>query len=295
MAWTKAHRLPSRSIEMQSIGTKAFWIGEPDAEKVVLYFHGGGYAMPASDGHFTFASSLVSKAAGSGKSVAVLILQYDLAPGGRYPRQLLQAVELLRHCMDSLGRSPEQLILLGDSAGGNMIFGLLSHLLHSHPGIEPLKLSKPLKTAVLSSPVTSLNTKGQRYRTHEGQDPASAKTIQIWFGNLLEAASPDEWNEPLSNDTDWWLGLERAVEDMMMTVASNEMMADDTRACAANLKVRAMSSQVVHDANLQSVYENLTLFASEVDFHAEMSIGPSLGLKEGEAAKVIVSYIIERA
>ena len=73
----------------------------------------------------------------------------------------IQALELLRYAVDELHFAPERISLMGDSSGGNLIFTVLSHLMRTHPdlvksGIEPLKLSGPLKAAVACSPVTVL-------------------------------------------------------------------------------------------------------------------------------------------
>ncbi len=298
LAYTKSQHLTPQSVNLPGLDTKAFWIGSPDAESVVIFYHGGGFAMPAGDGHIAFVSSLVSNASKSGKSVAVLMLQYDLAPAGQYPRQLLQAVELLRYATAELGRSPEHMMLMGDSAGANLILGVLSHLMHPHPSIKALKLSKPLKTAVICSPVTVLdNAKNERFRTHEAQDPASADAIRVWLSNFLGSSRADAWNEPMSNDASWWNGLAGVVEDMLITVASNEMMADDTRALAGRIKVGVPMFVDAHREtdHVQTVYESVTLFASENDFHAEPTIGPALGMKEGEAAQLMISWALERS
>ena len=295
IAWTKSQHLTPRSVNLPGLDTNAFWIGSPDADNVVIYYHGGGFAMPGADGHFTFVSSLVSKASKSGKSVAVLLLQYDLAPGRQYPRQLLQAVELLRYATTELGKSPGQIMLMGDSAGGNLIFGVLSHLMRPHPSINPLKLSESLKAALICSPVTVIRSKSESFRTHEAQDPASAETIKVWLSNLLGPNKTDAWNEPLGNDAQWWAGLDGVVHDILITVASNEMMADDTSALATKIKVSALLITIGKTENFQTVYKRLTLFASEVDFHAEPTIGPSLGMEEGEAARLMISWAIERS
>jgi len=257
LAWCKAKHLTPRTVNLTDIDTKAFWLGDADAENVVIYFHGGkstqteqtvlnpgtkwlllsgGYAMPASDGHFVFLTSLLTKAGAAGKSVAVLVLQYDLAPGGRYPRQLIQAVELLRHTTTTLGKSPSHIMLMGDSAGGNLIFGVLSHLMHPHPSIQPLKLAEPLRGALLSSPVCALNTDNPKFRTQEVQDPASAGTIRVWLKNLLGSSKPDAWNEPLNADVSWWKDLPKVVDKVLVTVASKEMMAGDTCECADKIR-----------------------------------------------------------
>ena len=266
-------------MSLSCANTKAFWFGDQKADNIVLYYHGGGFGMPGGDGHFTFINSFIMKAATAGKSVGVLMLQYDLAPGGQYPRQLEQAVELLRYAIVNLHKSPKHISLMGDSAGGNLIFGILSHLMHPHPSIEPVKLSTPLKTALISSPVTVLNAKNDRFHTHEGQDPASAATIEVWLQNMLGPSEADAWNEPLSADAEWWTGLDNVVKEVLVTVSKVEMMAAETSACAAKIL---------------TVYSGLTLFESEVDFHAEPAIGPALGMEEGETAKLMIEWALAR-
>ncbi|KAF2716878.1 alpha/beta-hydrolase [Polychaeton citri CBS 116435] len=279
LAWTKQRQLPARSVELPDEHTKAFWFGEPDADNLILYYHGGGWAMPGADGHFQFVSSLVQQAERVGKSISVLFLQYTLAPGGKYPQQITQAVEILRYSVTVLGRSPANIILLGDSSGANLVFGVLSHLMHPHPEILPLKLKCPLKGAMISSPVTTLNTESHGFVTQERQDPASAVTIRVWMNNILGSRKPDAWNQPLTNAPTWWSTLDEAVNQILITVASVEMMAEDTLACAKNVK---------------SVYAGLTTFVSNVDFHAQCTIGPSLGMELGEAAQLMISWAIER-
>lgn len=201
--------------------------------------------MPGADGHCKFVYSLVAQAKAVGKNVAVLFLQYDLAPGEHYPRQLTQAVELFRYAVSTLGKDPSNIMLLGDSSGANMVLGVLSHLMHPHPEIEKLELSAPLRGGMVSSPVCVLNTGNERFRTQEGQDPASAATIQIWINNILGSRIPDAYNQPLTNAPSWWAALDQVVRELLITVASVEMMAADTLACADKIKVSCMMSSIL--------------------------------------------------
>ncbi|MCJ1400964.1 hypothetical protein MMC11_004175 [Xylographa trunciseda] len=275
MAWTKSHRVRPQSVSLPNQNTKAFWIGNPDAATTMLYFHGGGWGMPGSSGHFSFASDLVSTAAASGKSLAVLVLQHDLAPAKQYPHQLTQCVELLRYAMTDLHKSPSQIVLGGDSAGGNMVFGLLSHLLHPHPAIKPLKLTTPIRAAFAGSPVASFNTDW----ASDLQDPAPASTVKAWLVNYLGRSATDRWNDPSKTDVAWWSGVDTVVRQILITIAAKEMMASDTQAFAATLRAAS---------------DKFTLFAAENDFHAEPVIGQDFGFEECEASRVIKSWVVER-
>ncbi|MCJ1388390.1 hypothetical protein MMC18_001237 [Xylographa bjoerkii] len=274
-AWTKSQRVRPQSVSLPYQDTKAFWVGKPDATTTMLYFHGGGWGMPGSSGHFSFVSELVSTAAASGKSLAVLVLQHDLAPSKRYPHQLTQSVELLRYAVTDMKKSPSQIVLGGDSAGGNMVFGILAHLLHPHPAIKPLQLSTTIRAAFAASPVSSFRTKFD----NERQDPAPERTIKVWLENYLGSSATDRWNDPSQTDVAWWSGVDKVVKEILITVAANEMMGPDTQAFAAKLKV---------------AFDKFTLFTAKNDFHAEPVIGMDLGFEECEASRRIKSWVVEK-
>ncbi|KAK9491218.1 Alpha/Beta hydrolase protein [Lipomyces doorenjongii] len=279
IAWTRAQKLPVRSIEISHLNTKAFWIGDDQADTVVLYFHGGGYAMPGSEAHFTLLSQLISSATQLERSVAALVLQYDLAPAEQYPRQITQCVELLRYAITDLQKSPGQILLGGDSAGGTMVFSVLSHILHPHPSITPIKLSTPLRAVFVSSPVVRFGFTAERFRLNEIFEPAPVSTLKEWIANYLGTSGKDGWNEPGQNDVEWWKGLTDVVKEILITIATDEVMADD---------VQAMANKIT------TVYPELTLFSSKNDFHAEPGIGFAVGLEESESARLIKSWVVER-
>ena len=241
IAWTSAQKIPFQSIEISHLNTKAFWIGDAQADNVVLYFHGGGYAMPGSDAHFTLLSQLVSQASQLEKSVAVLALQYDLAPAAQYPRQITQCVELLRYAITDLKKSPGQILLGGDSAGGNLVFGILSHILHPHPSIAPIKLSTPLRAAFVSSPVVKFGFTAERFRLNEIFEPSPVSTLKEWITNFLGTSGTDSWNEPGQNDAEWWKGLTDVVKGILITMATDEVMAEDIQATASKITVSLLS------------------------------------------------------
>lgn len=170
----------------------------------MLYFHGGGWSMPANEAHFTLVSRLISCAKETkAKSVAALVLQYDLAPGRQYPHQLIQCIELLRYVVNDLQKKPGQIFLGGDSSGGNLILGIFSHLQHQHPSIEPLKLVEPLRGAFLASPVVKFGFTDDRFRTNEVFEPSGVATLKSWVSRYLGPNNTDGWNEPVLNEENW--------------------------------------------------------------------------------------------
>jgi acetyl esterase/lipase len=144
------------------------WIGNRHkATKFVYFLHGGGYIAPATPGHmewclqaYILASRHRSMRGGSNNNrsspdkVAVAVLQYTLTPQARFPAQMCQAASGLAHLLRG-GIRPSQLVVGGDSAGGNLVAQLLSHLLHPYPPAERIVLDEPLAGAFLVSPLVS--------------------------------------------------------------------------------------------------------------------------------------------
>ncbi len=84
----------------------------------VLYFHGGGYSFyPQAYAHFIALITLAAKS-------RTLALDYRLSPEHRFPAQLEDALNAYRWLLEQ-GIDPKQLIVAGDSAGGNLTLALL--------------------------------------------------------------------------------------------------------------------------------------------------------------------------
>ncbi len=84
--------------DVLSNGLKLFWLGSKSAEKVILYFHGGGYVLSASPGHFAWLFDLQNELA-KGHSISAVMVGYTLAPHGQYPVQLREAAESLDYLL----------------------------------------------------------------------------------------------------------------------------------------------------------------------------------------------------
>ena len=97
-------------------GVPAEWITAPGAaeDKVLLYFHGGGYVIGSVRTHRVMLSRM-SKAAG----VRVLGLDYRLSPENPFPAPIDDAMAGYRWLLDS-GIDPSRIAIGGDSAGGGL-------------------------------------------------------------------------------------------------------------------------------------------------------------------------------
>lgn len=153
----------TKTIEYREIdidGMYGEWISVNRAHMkkyVLLHCHGGGY----STGSSLYARTLTSKLAES-TSMDVLCFDYRLAPENPYPAAVEDAMKAWNYLM-LLGYGARDVILTGDSAGGNLVLALTLKLKQ-----EGRLLPRGL---VLMSPWTDLTSSGESFQTKAELDP----------------------------------------------------------------------------------------------------------------------------
>lgn len=220
-------------------GTKAYWIGSKTAEKVVVWFHGGGYCLPMETGHMTFAGEIFDAA---GDNVAVVLPTYDLAPDATYPRQLTQGVGIVRHLLDELEKKPSNIILGGDSAGGNLALGILSHISHPHSSIPPLRIATPFRGLVILGVWASFEATPS-YQTNLQKDIVTPYTNGLWASSFLGGSRHDPYNQPLTADPEWWRDIK--TEQILVVGSNDEIYRDEIISIANKLKAAKPSTEVI--------------------------------------------------
>lgn len=209
-----------RTVTLGDTGGYGHWLGSPDASHVLVWYHGGGFGLPANRGYFKFFSRLLADAQKNNKSLAVFCLGYTLAPHAQYPTQLRQAVECLRHVLQD--RKPDTVLLGGDSAGGNLVGGVLSHLAHTHPDIKPLPLSGELRGAVMLSPWTSLDTEFPGLEIDSRGDIITEHVAGPWAGGYLGSAARDLYTDLSRAPTEWYAAF--PVQKLLVCAGGTEIM-----------------------------------------------------------------------
>ena len=124
---------------------------------VILYCHGGGY----TSGSFRYARSITNKLAAS-TSMDVISFDYRLAPEAPYPAALEDALAVWDYLM-YLGYGARDIIIAGDSAGGNLALTLTLKL-KEQGRILPRGL-------ILFSPWTDLTMSGKSHKEKAEDDP----------------------------------------------------------------------------------------------------------------------------
>ena len=106
------------------IGRKIFTLTpkiKNEKEKYILYFHGGSYIAETSGEHWNFLENLVKDT-----GYTVILPDYPLAPKYTYEDVFTMIKPLYKEIIERI--SPEDLIMMGDSAGGGMALALEENL-----------------------------------------------------------------------------------------------------------------------------------------------------------------------
>jgi monoterpene epsilon-lactone hydrolase len=153
---------PARGVAVEKAelgGLHAEWYRPEGAsqEKVLLYLHGGAYALGSCDSH----RKLVTHIAKAGNINAVLP-EYRLAPEHPFPAGLDDCVAAYRALLE-LGYSPDNILIGGDSAGGGLTVATTLQLRHA--GV-PLP-----RATVLLSPFLDMTASGESMTTRAELDP----------------------------------------------------------------------------------------------------------------------------
>lgn len=175
---------------------------------IILYCHGGGY----STGSSLYARTLTTKLASS-TSMDVLSFDYRLAPENPYPAATQDAMQVWNYLM-LLGYGARDVILAGDSAGGNLALSLCLQL-KNQGRLMPRGL-------VLMSPWTDLTASGKSHVTKAEIDPVlNAAYLEQMIENY---AAGQELTDPLISPL---FGEYEGFPPIYIQVGSNEILHDD--------------------------------------------------------------------
>ncbi|GMF77436.1 unnamed protein product [Aspergillus oryzae] len=215
-----------QTIELE-YGAKGHWIGNKNAR---------GFCLPANVGYFKFWESLIQCSSAAGKDLAVFAVAYTLAPNAQYPTQLIQSVEGLRYILTETNRTPANILLGGDSAGGNLAVGVLSHLSSPHEAIAKLDVQEPLAGTVLIAPWTSLEVSTDTKMNCLG-DVITPDVAKPWSQAYLGRAKHDYYTDASTAPSSWFKNLKN--QQILVLAGQNEIMLPSIRHFVDKVKVRA--------------------------------------------------------
>ena len=164
LAGVECVRIPGYWMDKKGFDTPA---GAPpkDGEKVLLHLHGGGYRILSahpSSGPSNIPRGILKHTQNINRSFN---LEYRLtkppatAPENPFPAALIDAIAGYNYLVNEVGFAPENIIVEGDSAGGNLALALVRYLVEQQTsGVE--SMPRPPSAILLLSPWADLGIRG---------------------------------------------------------------------------------------------------------------------------------------
>ncbi|MEM8536073.1 MAG: alpha/beta hydrolase [Chloroflexota bacterium] len=200
-------------------GIPAEWITSKDihTNKVLLYFHGGGYSLGSCITHRYLASRLVQAT-----QVRVLTLDYRLAPQHPFPAAVDDATQSY-HWLLNQGIAADTIYIGGDSAGGGLAMATLVKLRDEGVALP--------HAAILISPWLDLAMTGNSITTCANLDPMVShdglhEMAQLYLG---ESDPTTPLASPIYADL-------QGLPSLLIQVGSDEVLLDDSTRLAAKAK-----------------------------------------------------------
>lgn len=200
----------------------------PGPGVAVLYVHGGGFVS----GDFAGFKGLCCRLSAGLGGCPVFFVQYRLAPEWAIRDAVADVAEAYRSVVQQLraelgpdGPEPE-VVLMADSAGGNLLLLFLQQLLCADGG--SLNGLPAPKAACLFSPVSDFSCSGASYEANAGVDPVCVlEVVKVMLE--LAAGGVDLQDPALSPRFGPFTG---ALCPLFLSAARDELFADDAVAVA---------------------------------------------------------------
>ncbi len=228
-------------------GIPVAWVrpeGAHDRSKVILYCHGGGYTSGAL-GYARMLAVRMARATG----YEVLAFQYRLAPEHAYPAALEDARLIWEYLMHQ-GWGAREIILAGDSAGGNLALELALDLRDAQRML-PWRM-------VLFSPWTDMTASGESYTECREQDPLLTRD---YVEAVREAYAPGaDWNRqeysPLFAD-------QHGLPPTLIQAGGREILRDDSTRLHQKLQEAGVPAVLQIWPEMWHVFQMFPLKAAE--------------------------------
>jgi acetyl esterase/lipase len=183
------------------------------AGKALLYLHGGGYVI----GSLKSYRHLVSRFAVAART-AVYHLDYRLAPEHPYPAALEDAIKAYRQLL-TMGVAPQEMLVGGDSAGGNLAAALVLK-------VQESRLPQPAGLYLLS-PWLDMTSAGLSYDKVSARDPiCSRQVMEAYAAIFLGSKRDDHFTSPVRAEL-------AGLPPMLIQVGTEEVLLSDSLTLAS--------------------------------------------------------------
>jgi acetyl esterase/lipase len=161
-------------------GLQGYWISVPESitDRVVLFFHGGGFTAGSTD-DFLGTCVRIARAA----NATVFSVDYRLAPENVFPAAVEDAVTAYKYLVSN-GIRPRRIVPVGISAGGTLVLDLLLALRDDGATMPP--------AAVCMSPVVDMLFGGESMKKNLDRDSITGAQLDAIRNHYLAGHDPTD-------------------------------------------------------------------------------------------------------
>lgn len=230
-------------------GVEAIWVlpNGADASKVILYTHGGGFAVGSAASHRKLAGHLAKHL-----GVTAVVLDYRRAPEFPFPAQIEDSTAVFRELL-SRGFKAQNITTSGDSAGGNLAISTVLKL-------RDIGVALP-GAVIVFSPWLDMEHVGKTLETNDATDALVHKPILQAMSGMFLGESVSR-TSPLANPLKAnYKGFPR----LYITAGSSETLLDNATDLADIAKKSGVNVTLSVVDGMQHVFPFLAGRAVEAD------------------------------
>ena len=197
------------------------------AEKILLYLHGGAFVFKTPAVHSSFVARLVEPL-----NLHAIIPDYPLAPEHPYPAALDCCFAIYQDLLAE-GVAADNVIIAGDSAGGNLVLALLLRA-------KAAGLAMPNR-CILLSPAADMTQSGMSSVENRYNDALFSLEVMLHYRNMyLSGDDSDLHNVAISP----LFGDFSGFPPVMVHVGSTELMRDDSTRLVAFMQHEGVKAEL---------------------------------------------------
>jgi acetyl esterase/lipase len=239
--------LTAKGVKMEQVtanNVRCEWLIPQKApcDKVILYLHGGGWIMGWYNSHRLWVSHLAKRA-----NLRVLAVDYRLAPENPFPAPLEDCLSAYRWLLEK-DIAPKDIVIAGDSAGGNMTITLMLAL-------RQAKLPLP-GAAVCLSPALEFEPSEQSLA--KTKDPVLTPD---WLRSMLKSYAGDtDLQHPLLNPL---YGDLSGLPPLLIQVGDQEILLNDAKRLAEKAAAEGVAVEIEVWEEMWHVWQMLAPYLPE--------------------------------
>jgi acetyl esterase/lipase len=219
-----------------------------DKSKVMIFTHGGGFAVGSSSSHRKLAGHVANAL-----KIPALVIDYRRTPEHPFPAQVEDTTEVYRELLTS-GFKAKDIVMIGDSAGGNIAVASVLNF-------RDLELELP-SCVIAFSPWLDMELSGSTIESNADTDALISPPIMKVMTGMFLGGDLSKATDPLANP------LYADFKDfppLYINASGDEVLLDDARRLYSRAKESGVNVTLSVVENMQHVFPFLAGREPEVD------------------------------